>query len=636
MALKKSYGVVALLCFGAGLCTSLSAQQPASAASVTPTRALPPRALPDNPAANKSVATASDVASVVVAAPSKPVESASAVASTMPAAASSIKSSAPQMTLLPISVPTEKPETRVTIVKPQLSEALADSYRDERNFPRYAELKPTVAFWKRIFGQYSDTQSVIHSAAYPQKVLALLDLNDEAARMSRFEFTKLRELEEKRLKEQAVKTLRQVDELRNNPSEMSSEQRKLYDLFADISDDARFRKAADTVRSQRGLKDRTEQALETSARYLPSMEGTFKAYQLPVSLTRLPLVESSFNIEAYSKVGAAGLWQFIPSSARIYMRLNELVDDRRDPWTSTDAAARHLKDDYEKLGDWPLAITAYNYGRGGISRALTAVNGSTLVDLIDRFQSDRFGFASKNYYAEFLGALDVDREYRRRKTRQQQDEALRFDVVETKHYVPYETLRQLCGADDELFRKLNPAYRPEVIEGKLFVPPQHLIRVPAGRARSFEIAYEKLSVNEKFDAQRVFYLLHKIMRGESIGKIAHHYKVSQSAILAANGLNGKSRPIKAGEVLKIPPHVESRPGPISVAIGESVPAQTHAQRKAERSEPVHLHKVKAGQTLGSIAKQYKISLSALRDANNLNRGRIIKPGMKLKIPAASS
>lgn len=513
--------------------------------------------------------------------------------------------------------------------------------KDDRNFPRYAELEPAVGFWKRVFGEYADTQSVIHCGAYPQVVFTVLDLSDEAERMSPVAFARYRELEEKKAKERYTDLLRQVDHLRDDKSAMSREQRAVYDLFDDIDESHRFRRAADTVRAQRGLRERTRRALDVSARYLPTMEETFRGYDLPVALTRLPLVESSFNIEAYSKVGAAGLWQFIPSSARIYMRLNELVDDRRDPWTSTDAAARHLKDDYAALGSWPLAITAYNYGRGGIARALNTVNGTTLVDLIQRFQSDRFGFASKNYYAEFLGALDVDRDYRKR-SGSSDEEPLRFDVVETRHYVPYETLRRLCGADDELFRKLNPAYRPEVIEGRMYVPPKHLIRVPAGSAREFAIGYEKLSSNEKFDSQRMYYLLHRVSHGDSLGKIARNYRTTIAAIVAANGFDSRKH-LRVGSVVKIPPHAESRPGPVSAAIGESVPAQTRAQKRQEqverakdRKEPKErVHVVKSGQTLGGIAKQYRVSLAALRGANNLDAKAAIKPGMKLKIPTSN-
>jgi membrane-bound lytic murein transglycosylase D len=377
------------------------------------------------------------------------------------------------------------------------------------------------------------------------------------------------------------------------------------------------------------------------------METTFRDHDMPVSLTRLPLVESSFNIEAYSKAGAAGLWQFIPSSARIYMRLNNIVDDRRDPWTSTDAAARHLKDDYRVLGDWPLAITAYNHGRSGIARALTSVNGSTIVDLIQNFNGSRFGFAGKNYYAEFLAAIDVERKYARSQDQSRQRDVMRFDVVETKHYVPYETLRRLCGANDDLFRRLNPAYRPEVIEGKMYVPPGHLIRVPAGSAKTFEVAYSKLSSDERFDSQRLMYELVKVKKGDNLGKIAKRFGVSTTQLASINGL-GKKRHVRPGQILKVPPHLESRPGPITVAVGESKPQQTRAQKRAEEAEATQsaskktkgktvavsyqTHRVKSGQTLSGIAKRYNTSVSSLRKANNLSSQSHITPGMKLKIP----
>lgn len=518
-------------------------------------------------------------------------------------------------------------------------------------FPRYTQLKPVVAFWTQVFGDYSENQSVIHSMEYPQKVFQVLDFRSDAARMSAANLNQLRDQEVKRTKEHYDDVLQQVHELRRTPDQMNSEQRRIFDLYADIPNDNRFLDAVGTLRSQRGLKERTQQALEISNKYLPSMESTFREHDMPVSLTRLPLVESSFNIEAYSKAGAAGLWQFIPSSARIYMRLNNIVDDRRDPWTSTDAAARHLKDDYRVLGDWPLAITAYNHGRGGIARALTAVNGTTIVDLIQNFSGSRFGFAGKNYYAEFLAAIDVERKYAKSQDQSRQRDVMRFDVVETKHYVPYETLRRLCGADDDLFRRLNPAYRPEVIEGKMYVPPGHLIRVPAGSAKTFEVAYSKLSSGEKFDSQRSIYELVKVKKGDNLAKIAKRFGVSTSKLASINGIS-KKHAVRPGQILKVPPHMEARPGPVTVAVGESKPQQTRAQKRAEELEEAkasskkgkgkksktvavayQVHKVKSGQTLSSIAKRYNTSVSSLREANNLGGDSHIKPGMKLKIPA---
>lgn len=521
--------------------------------------------------------------------------------------------------------------------------------REAAFFPRYTQLKPAVAFWTQVFGEYSENQSVIHSMEYPQKVFQVLDFRSDAARMSASDLDRLRDREVKEAKDHYDSVLKQVHELRRTPDQMNGEQRRIFDLYADVPSDNRFLDAVGTLRSQRGLKERTQQALQISDKYLPSMEATFRQYDMPVSLTRLPLVESSFNVEAYSKAGAAGLWQFIPSSARIYMRLNNIVDDRRDPWTSTDAAARHLKDDYRVLGDWPLAITAYNHGRGGIARALTAVNGTTIVDLIQNFSGSRFGFAGKNYYAEFLAAIDVERKYARNADQSRPRNIVRFDVVETRHYVPYETLRRLCGADDEVFRLLNPAYRPEVIEGKMYVPPGHLIRVPAGSAKTFEVAYSKLSSNEKFDSQRSLYELVKVGKGDSLSTIARRFGISTSKLASINGIRKKHN-LRAGQILKVPPHLEGRPGPITVAVGESKPQQTRAQKRAEELEEARtsgrkgksrpkavsvsykVHKVKSGQTLSGIAKRYNTSVDSLREANNLGRKSHIKPGQKLKIP----
>jgi len=581
------------------------------------------------PAATAAVATAAPTAAPAVAP--------TAAAPAAPAVTSSPRPSNPEAAGSPLA----------GIAKPIVIE-------DNPLFPRYAALEPQVGFWTRVFGQYSELQSAVHSAAYPHKIYTLLDFRGDAVRLNRFALDKLRRTEEESAKAQVEALLGKVHAKRHSPELMTPEERRLFDLFADIDDDQRFAKARGTTRAQRGLRERTQAALEISGKYLPEMERIFRSYGLPVRLTRLPLVESSFNVEAYSKVGAAGLWQFIPSSAKLYMRLNQLVDDRRDPWFSTEAAARHLRDDYKALGSWPLALTAYNHGRGGIARGMSQTGARNLAELVQRYDGKSFGFASKNFYTEFLAASEIERNYRKHFGEVQRQTPLEFEVVETKHYVPYETLRRLGGADDDMFRKLNPSYRPEVIEGRLYVPPGHLIRVPAGSARSFEIAYAKLGTHERFDAQRSMFLLHKVARGETLASIAKKYDVSQSAVARANGFR-KSKKLRLGQVIKVPPHVEPRPGPVTVAIGESKPQQTREQKlaaiaeeqagartaKSSRSKaaaktaakPRYLtHRVRSGQTLFGIAAHYNITVAELRSANKLGSSSMIKPGMKLKIP----
>jgi len=424
----------------------------------------------------------------------------------------------------------------------------------DSNFPEPEILKPSIGFWTRVFGEFSEYQSVIHYQAQPYKIYAILDFRDEiAAGRSVADVRRLQKRVEESTKRRLDGQLRIVHQHRSNPDALSGEERLLWSLLSDSDDPQRYQNAIGEWRAQRGLKERTRRALEISGAYLPEMERIFEAYGLPTRLTRLPLVESSFNVEAYSKVGAAGLWQFMPSSARIYMELNEAVDQRADPWASTEAAAKHLRDDYETLGNWPLALTAYNHGRAGLARGLRETGGSTLEDLLTRWDGGRrFGFASRNFYAEFIAASNVEDDYRAHFGAVDRDAPLRFETVRTEHYVPYEVLRRISGVDDDTFRRLNPAYRDDVIEGNLHVPPSTLIRVPVGHADAFRAQYAALSAGERFEGQRHFYSQHRVRSGDTFQRIARHYGTSVRAVLAANPGIKPSR-LRPGQVIRIPP-----------------------------------------------------------------------------------
>ena len=134
-----------------------------------------------------------------------------------------------------------------------------------------------------------------------------------------------------------------------------------------------------------------------------------KQHGVPEEIAALPHVESSFNPFAYSKVGAAGLWQFMPSTAKRFMRVDGIVDERLDPYSATEAAANLMLYNYRLLGTWPLAVTAYNHGPGGLRRAQDELGTSDIAVIVKRYQGATFGFASRNFYVAFLAALEVDR-----------------------------------------------------------------------------------------------------------------------------------------------------------------------------------------------------------------------------------
>lgn len=236
----------------------------------------------------------------------------------------------------------------------------------ERGFPIPSELGAAVEFWKQIFTQFGARDVVFFDPMDPAKIYSVL---------------RAPESDEGRLLVERERARIIAD----------------YDLN---ENDAR-------IRTQRGAKELFLSGLRTAGRYLPQMQNILRAEGVPSDLAYLPLVESSFNVRARSVVGAAGIWQFMPVTGKKFLRIDDAVDERMDPIMSTRAAARLLKENYRLFGNWPLAITAYNHGTEGIFQGINTVGSENLADLIRGYQSPTFGFASKNFYAEFLAAVEA-------------------------------------------------------------------------------------------------------------------------------------------------------------------------------------------------------------------------------------
>ena len=253
----------------------------------------------------------------------------------------------------------------------------------DEDFPTPPARAPAVRFWIDVFTRYSNEDVIIHDRLDPSLIHCVVPARETDA-ITRM----LHSVEERFLLTTWARHPAAVV-LGGEPE------------------------ALPRVRTQRGLREAFAQALVSQRLYRPIVESALKSEGLPTALAALPLVESSYHPGATSPAGAVGLWQMTEDTASQYLRISEKADERRDPKRASAAAARHLRLLRTRLPTWPLALTAYNNGLTGTQNARAAVGSDDLAMLVARYRGPGFGFASRNYYARFLAALEVSGEVER-------------------------------------------------------------------------------------------------------------------------------------------------------------------------------------------------------------------------------
>jgi hypothetical protein len=271
------------------------------------------------------------------------------------------------------------------------------------HFPTPVALTPNVAFWKQIYTEHGVGDFVLHDRDSLGVIYGVVRVTEQANQIRAEQLAKP-EIDRARGNYREA-LLRLADGA--SPEDLGPEGRRVADLWRCPCGPESLRRAADNIRVQQGLREKVDEGLRRARGLLPKIVTILQRHEVPVELAALPLVESTYNPAAYSKAGAAGLWQFIRSTGKQYALVRGRRDHRRDPMRATEAAARLLRNNYETLGSWPLAIVAYNHGHAGIQAASAAVGSNAIEDIVARYTGPRFGFASKNFYAEFLAALDV-------------------------------------------------------------------------------------------------------------------------------------------------------------------------------------------------------------------------------------
>jgi membrane-bound lytic murein transglycosylase D len=527
-------------------------------------------------------------------------------------------------------------------------------------FPLYPSLEPNVQFWVDIYTQYPTTQGVLHDSRDLRVVYAVIDLRPPDQYGAR-------KANRERIRAAKKKYTTILEQVSQKAAIQGPEAARVARLFGPNPAPATFKSALRNIRCQIGQKDRFKEGLIRSGAYMEKIKRIFRNHGLPEDLAYLPHVESSFNLNAYSKFGAAGIWQFTRSTGKHFLTVDYVLDERRDPIRSSEAAAKLLKKNHEKLGNWPMAITAYNHGLAGMLRA-KRVKGHYEA-IFQSYRSRRFKFASRNFYAEFLAARHVAKNYERYFGAIALEKPLETQEVVIKGYASLSDLSRHFEVDVQSIRGLNPALRPPVLKEQKYVPEGYALRLPAHGIRpsslnNLQSLYQRRQKPSRF---------YRVKRGDTLSEIAMVHGLKISDLISANNLDSRGT-IYTNQNLRLPVPGEKptpRKEPVLAASSESssqsgarsaqaelkeleesspprhttIPASELSVNPGivagnlevehvvtERDRPVGIIRVEVEETLGHYAEWLLIPTQELRRLNGFHYGRMLRLNQQVKIP----
>ncbi|MBN1542811.1 LysM peptidoglycan-binding domain-containing protein [candidate division KSB1 bacterium] len=536
----------------------------------------------------------------------------------------------------------------------------------ETIFPLPENLKPNVDFWIQVYSKFDIHQVVLHDRDNLQVIYEVVSFApDSNGTLSREQWKQVEEVK----KEYAdiLRDLGRKGEI--DPSTLSPKAYVVYQLWEDIDQPDKFMRAIGNLRAQKGLRSQFRDGVVRSGRYLDTIKGILRQYQVPEDLAYLPHVESSFNYHAYSKLGAAGMWQFTRHTGRLFLKIDYSIDERLDPLWSSEAAAKLLAKNYEELLSWPLAITAYNHGLNGMRRAKRQLETDDIGVIVESYRGRSFGFASRNFYAEFLAAREIATNIDRYFGALTLETPKPMAVLTVPHYVPLSLLAQSFGLDIETLATHNPALRAPILKSQRRVPQGFRLRLPLDIDRDYEALYATIADIDKHDAQ-VRDRYYRVKRGDNLGNLARQFGTDLTTLMALNDIDNPHR-IRVGQILELPgisqsvtpvqtayqPVAETPGGglePEAASVVEtkstdlpqtSVAAEPFLPLRSALTEPEAVVGftvafeaptdqsvvVEPEETLGHFAEWLGISAQRLRDVNGLPYGQEIQIGKKLSL-----
>ena len=477
---------------------------------------------------------------------------------------------------------------------------LSAAAQDPNLFPRPPELESAVQFWTRVYTEVDTQSGFLHDSRHLSVIYTSLPLDR-------------RQIENRR--NRIREDLRVL--ATGKRSGLTASQQEILELWpADVSTQT-LQEAASNVRWQLGQSDRFLGGLRRSGAYRSHINQVIREKELPIELAVLPHVESSFNPGAYSSAAAAGMWQFGRATGLRFMRIDHIVDERMDPYIATNAAMSLLEYNYSVLGTWPLALTAYNHGAGGIARAVRETGTTDIETIVANYRGRAFGFASRNFYAQFLAVLDVENNARQYFGDFRLNPAPEFATVEADAFIDAEVFARSVGISLEQLRADNPALRPAVWEGNKRIPRGFPVKVRAAAVGSGDLL-AMIPTDYKFAVQTpdVAYV---VERGDSLSVIARRFDTTVSRLVALNQLRSRNR-ISIGQRLLLP---QDNVDPSQLVV--EAEATTDGRYQVRRGDTVSLIAARFG-----VSEQEVLSLNGISDRNR------IYPGQDLRLPGFES
>lgn len=433
-------------------------------------------------------------------------------------------------------------------------------------FPQPAELQPDVEFWLDIFTVYGNDEGVLHDNRNLAVIYDRLAMPENLSRRER-----QRRVEKRRKVLQAI--LKKLASGRRD--DLTTEEARVLALWPEDVSNQMLKGAVGRIRFQQGLKDRFRRGLQRAGRWRDHVNKEFSALGVPIEIAALPHVESSYNPDARSHIGASGIWQFTRSTGRRFLRVDHVVDERNDPFAATRAAGRLLAYNYSITGNWPMAITAYNHGLAGVRRAMRKYGDTAYVEILRNYNGRTFGFASRNFYVAFLAAKEVDQNVQKYFPGVVADQPTEYSVANLASYVSVSGLTKVLGITPARLALHNPALQATIWQGSKYLPKGYVLRLPAdGLKRSLRQTLESLPGDFVFEKQLPD-MFHRVSRGDTLSQIAETYDTRVSILVALNNLNSSHR-IRSGQRLRLP-----AAGPAPIGPGPAMVAETTVEKGPE-------------------------------------------------------